>query len=138
MNHEDGAFQDYIVAKGDVQIKIPDNLSFEEASTLGVGITTSVQPIPSYCLDHLTYPHSVGQALYQSLQLPLPNKPSTEKSALLIYGGSTATGSLAIQYAKLSGMTVLVTCSSHNFDYVKSLGAGMNPISPTFHGRYNI
>lgn len=47
MNHEDGAFQDYIVAKGDIQIKIPDNLSFEEASTLGVGITTEVPP-PTY------------------------------------------------------------------------------------------
>ncbi|KAG0650910.1 ACT-toxin biosynthesis S2 [Hyphodiscus hymeniophilus] len=105
VNHEDGAFQDYIVVKGDVQIKIPENLSFEEASTLGVGITT------------------VGQGLYQSLQLPLPSKPSTEKTALLIYGGSTATGSLAIQYAKLSGLTVIVTCSSHNFDYVKRLGA---------------
>jgi NADPH:quinone reductase-like Zn-dependent oxidoreductase len=40
VNHEDGAFGEYITAKGDVQIKIPDNLSFEEASTLGVGITT--------------------------------------------------------------------------------------------------
>lgn len=40
VNHEDGAFGETITAKGDVQIKIPDNLSFEEASTLGVGITT--------------------------------------------------------------------------------------------------
>jgi NADPH:quinone reductase-like Zn-dependent oxidoreductase len=37
---EDGAFAEYITAKGDLQIKIPENLSFEEASTLGVGITT--------------------------------------------------------------------------------------------------
>jgi NADPH:quinone reductase-like Zn-dependent oxidoreductase len=39
---EDGAFGEYITAKGDLQIKIPENLSFEEASTLGVGITTYV------------------------------------------------------------------------------------------------
>lgn len=39
---EDGAFANYITAKGDLQIKIPDNLSFEEASTLGVGISTFV------------------------------------------------------------------------------------------------
>lgn len=37
---EDGAFAEYITAKGDIQSKIPENLSFEEASTLGVGITT--------------------------------------------------------------------------------------------------
>jgi NADPH:quinone reductase-like Zn-dependent oxidoreductase len=29
-----GTFQEILTAKGDVQIKIPDNLSFEEASTL--------------------------------------------------------------------------------------------------------
>jgi NADPH:quinone reductase-like Zn-dependent oxidoreductase len=45
------------------------------------------------------------------------------KTPLLIYGGSTATGSLAIQFAKLSGLTVVVTCSPRNFEYVKSLGA---------------
>ena len=37
---EDGAFADYITAKGDIQIRIPDNISFEEASTLGVGVST--------------------------------------------------------------------------------------------------
>jgi len=57
------------------------------------------------------------------VQLPLPTKPATQKTTLLIYGGSTATGSLAIQYAKLSGLTVITTCSPHNFEYVKSLGA---------------
>lgn len=67
--------------------------------------------------------HSVGQGLYQSLELPLPDKPTAQKTSLLIYGGSTATGSLAIQYAKLSGCLVIVTCSPHNFEYVKSLGA---------------
>jgi NADPH:quinone reductase-like Zn-dependent oxidoreductase len=42
-----GAFAEYIIAKADVQIKIPDNLSDEEAATLGVGITTVVCP-PSF------------------------------------------------------------------------------------------
>ncbi|GAB7357142.1 hypothetical protein MBLNU459_g7936t1 [Dothideomycetes sp. NU459] len=102
---EDGAFAQYLVAKADVQMKIPQSLSTEEASTLGVGIST------------------VGQGLYQSLKLPLPTEPSKEAIPLLIYGGSTATGSLAIQYAKLSGLKVITTCSPHNFDFVKSLGA---------------
>ncbi|APA06732.1 hypothetical protein SS1G_04675 [Sclerotinia sclerotiorum 1980 UF-70] len=105
VNHDDGAFGNIITAKGDIQIKIPDNLSFEEASTLGVGITT------------------VGQGLYQSLELPLPNAPTSEKFPVLIYGGSTATGALAIQYAKLSGLQVITTSSAHNFAYLESLGA---------------
>ncbi|TVY15757.1 Protein TOXD [Lachnellula arida] len=113
--HEDGAFAEYVTAKGDLMIKVPGNLNDEEAATLGVGIAT------------------VGQALYQSLELLLPTKPSLEKPILLIYGGSTATGSLAIQYAKLSGFLVAATCSEHNFQYLKSLGADatFNYNSPT-------
>lgn len=71
---------EYAVAKGNFQMKISDEMSDEQASTLGVGITT------------------VGQALYQSLGLPLPGAESAGVP-LLIYGGSTATGSLAIQFA---------------------------------------
>lgn len=41
----------------------------------------------------------------------------------MIYGGATATGILGLQFAKLSGFTVVTTCSPSNFDYVKSLGA---------------
>jgi NADPH:quinone reductase-like Zn-dependent oxidoreductase len=37
-----GAFAEYIIAKGDLQIKIPDNLSDVEAATLGVGVSTVV------------------------------------------------------------------------------------------------
>ena len=79
---EDGSFAEYLMAKGDVCMKIPDNLSDEEASTLGVGIST------------------VGQGLYQSLGLPLPGQGKAGYP-LLVYGGSTATGTLAIQFGVL-------------------------------------
>ena len=105
VQHEDGTFAEYIVVKGDLQIKIPENLCFEEAATLGIGITT------------------VGQGLYQALKLASPISPTTTGESVLIYGGSTATGSLGIQYAKLSGYKVLTTCSARNFDFVRSLGA---------------
>ncbi|MCJ1467958.1 hypothetical protein MMC07_006584 [Pseudocyphellaria aurata] len=105
-NHENGSFAEHIAAKGDVQLKIPDRLSFEDAATLGLGVVT------------------VGQGLYQSLGLPLPTEATDKNlSSVLIYGGSTATGSLAIQFAKLSGLKVFTTCSPRNFDLVKSLGA---------------
>ncbi|KAJ5887789.1 hypothetical protein N7495_007830 [Penicillium taxi] len=102
---EDGGFAQYIVAKAGVQMKIPDHLSFQEAATLGVGITT------------------VGQGLYQSLKLALPTDPTWDKTPLLIYGGSTATGTLAIQFAKYSGYTVITTCSPRNVNLVRSVGA---------------
>lgn len=104
-NHEDGAFAEHIVVNPHIAVKVPDTISLEEASTLGVGVTT------------------VGQGLYQSLNLPWPNAPAEKPFPILIYGGSTATGTLAIQFAKLSGLEVITTCSPHNFDLVKSLGA---------------
>lgn len=95
----------YLVAKGDIQLKIPDNTSDEDACTLGVGIIT------------------VGQALYQSLELPLPGSGKAGYP-ILIYGASTGTGSLAIQYALHSGCyPIVTTCSERNFPFVKSLGA---------------
>ncbi|QDS74066.1 hypothetical protein FKW77_009410 [Venturia effusa] len=105
-NKEDGVFAEYAVVKGDLQMHIPDSLSFEKASTIPLGAST------------------VGQGLYQkALKLNLPSSPIKDKEYVLIYGGSTATGSLAVQYAKLSGYTVLATCSPHNSSFVKNLGA---------------
>lgn len=101
----DGSYAKYIVVKGDLQIQTPDNISDEEAATLGIAVTT------------------VGQGLYQTLKLPLPNSPAKKPFDILIYGGSTAMGVSGIQYAKLSGARVITTASPHNFDYVKSLGA---------------
>ena len=46
-----------------------------------------------------------------------------EPTAILIYGASTATGTLAVQYAKLSGCEVIATASPHNFDLLRKLGA---------------
>lgn len=61
--------------------------------------------------------------MYKRLELPLPTEPAKVPFPILIYGGSTSTGMIGIQLAKLSGLTVVTTCSAHNFDLVKSLGA---------------
>lgn len=90
---EDGAFAEYIVAKGDLQYRIPESMTFEEAATLGLGATTA------------------ALGLYQSLRVPIPASlvHGEKKTLVLIYGGSTATGTLAIQFAKLSGYEVITT-----------------------------
>ena len=104
----DGSFAKYITVKGDLQIHTPDNITDEEAATFGIAIVT------------------VGQGLYQHLKLPLPSEETARNPSgtpIFIYGGSTAMGVTGLQYAKLSGYTVITTASPRNFDYVRSLGA---------------
>ncbi|KAF5578722.1 toxD [Fusarium pseudoanthophilum] len=101
----DGAFAHLIHVKGDIQMKIPDNMSDEDAATQGVALITT------------------GVGLYQHLHLPLPDAPAKEPFPVFIYGGSTAMGIAAIQFEKLSGATVITTSSPANADYIKSLGA---------------
>ncbi|CAK4001977.1 related to zinc-binding oxidoreductase [Lecanosticta acicola] len=100
---DDGAFAEYCLVKADVALKVPDAMSDEDAATLGVAVATC------------------GQALYQALELPLPGGEPYD-GFLLVYGGSTASGTLAIQYARLSGCKVIATASPHNWPLLKELG----------------
>ncbi|KAI0409037.1 putative zinc-binding oxidoreductase ToxD [Xylaria palmicola] len=112
-NPEDGAFARYIIVKAALQLHIPDNVSFEAACTVGIGFATA------------------GYALYEVLGLPFPDdageasreSKNGDKNTVLVYGGSTATGTIAIQLAKLSGWKVITTCSPKHFDLVKDRGA---------------
>lgn len=87
-NPENGAFARYIITKGDLAMHIPETVGWEEAATVGVAIST------------------VGLALYKILALPLPctgadRQGMDDGASILIYGGSTATGTIAIQFAKM-------------------------------------
>lgn len=80
----DGVFAEYAMVKGDLQMHIPHDMPFEKAATLPLGAFT------------------VCQGLYQkSLKLNLPTSPTKTDEWVLIYGGSSATGSLGVQFAKL-------------------------------------
>ncbi|KAJ9612482.1 hypothetical protein H2200_004079 [Cladophialophora chaetospira] len=93
---------------GDLQVHIPDGVSFEAAATVGVAIGT------------------VGFGLYNVLRLPLPGEQNPgEQEPILIYGGSTASATIAIQFARLSGLKVITTCSPKHFGLMKELGADL-------------
>lgn len=78
-----GAFAEYIVVPSALVYKIPEPMGFEEAATLGVGMLT------------------IGLTLYHVMKLPLPHAPVDNPQYVLVYGGGTATGTLAIQALKL-------------------------------------
>lgn len=86
LNPKTGAFARYIAVKGDLQLLIPEQVSFEAASSVAVGVATN------------------GFGPYKILELPWPGKAkglAATSKTLFVYGGSTATGTIAIQFAKL-------------------------------------
>lgn len=102
------SFQSYVAVPQSLAAPIPDHLSFNDVSVFPLCITTASFGL--FGKDFLALPH------------PSLHPASTGKS-VLIWGGSSAVGSNAIQLAKAAGMHVVTTCSSSSFDYVKSLGA---------------
>lgn len=79
-----GAFCSYALATEDLSCKMPPSMTFEEASTLSVPIGTA------------------GSALYQALGLPVPGSVQVTKmpTYVLVSGGASATGTIAIQLLK--------------------------------------
>lgn len=103
------AFQSYTVIPTVLVAKIPSSLSFTMAVVLPLAISTA----------------SAGLFQKDNLGLDLPSVSSTSKpnKAVLVWGGASSVGSTAIQLAKFAGYKVYTTASSHNFGYVKNLGA---------------
>ncbi|KAK8126998.1 zinc binding enoyl reductase [Apiospora kogelbergensis] len=106
LNPAVGAFAEIVGATDVVTIKVPNYMTSEEAASLGSGVGT------------------IGLALFKSLDVPgYPSRPAQKPVKVLVYGGSTATGTLAIQLLELSGLAPIATCSPRNFELVKSYGA---------------
>lgn len=59
------------------------------------------------------------------MESPFPGEPAEDSNVMNIqvYGGVTASGTLVIQLAKLSGLQVVATCSKANHNLMFDLGA---------------
>ena len=65
-----------------------------------------------------------GFALFKSLGLSYGERPETPSSpSVLVYGGATSSGAMAVQLLKRAGYRSIAVCSQTNFKMVKSLGA---------------
>lgn len=102
-----GAFAEYVATVPDLCFRMPLSMDFETGASLGLGLMTVGLVFKSFGL--------------RPFELPSPNP--RPKQHILVYGGSTATGTLAIQLFKHHGFLPVATCSPKNFDLVRGLGA---------------
>jgi NADPH:quinone reductase-like Zn-dependent oxidoreductase len=79
---ERGAFSEYAVTRGQMWAKVPDSWSIEAAASLPVGVSTA------------------GLAM-KLLGLPLPGEANVGTAQVLVYGASTATATIAMQFLRL-------------------------------------
>jgi NADPH:quinone reductase-like Zn-dependent oxidoreductase len=102
-----GSYAEYAIAPASTTFFLPPNTSFESGATLPLASMTA------------------ALALYQHLGLPAPWNPvpKGKRVALLIYGGSSAVGTFALKFAKLSGLSPIITIAGGGADFVKSVGA---------------
>ncbi|KAJ5272898.1 Polyketide synthase enoylreductase [Penicillium angulare] len=107
----EGGFQLYTVVREWMAARLPDSITFEQASVLPLAL--------------LTASHGLFDSDYLGLDLPSAPAPqeSGDKGTVIITGGSSAVGSTAIQLAVSAGYDVISTASLKNFEYVKNLGA---------------
>lgn len=103
------AFQLYVVLLEHLVAKIPDNISYERASVLPLGLNTAACAL--FDPDHL------------NLDLPTPVKQKPKGQTLLVWGASSSVGLNAVQLAVSAGYEVFATSSPRNFSLVKRVGA---------------
>lgn len=119
-NKRTGAFAKYAISNPQMTIKYPSKFS-EDGLTKGVtpsGDINSFEGAASVTLGLTT----VGLSFAGNLEIP--EKKENDGKFILIWGGATATGVLAIQVAKLIyGLKVVTTASSKNHQFLKELGA---------------
>lgn len=99
-----GAFAEDTIADEKISFKVPKSVSLAEAATVPLAAATA------------------WLALFSKDSLDISRSPG-KQVAVLIWGGSSSVGQYAIQISAMHGFKVITTCSQHNFDLVKSLGA---------------
>ncbi|KAJ6550014.1 chaperonin 10-like protein [Mycena capillaripes] len=108
------SYQQYSLADSNITTKLPPNISFEQGASVPVGLFTSY---------HAMYgqpPHGAG---FVSPLSPGGRGKYVDQQ-IVILGGAGATGHFALQLARLSGFSAIITTASLKHEsFLKSLGA---------------
>ncbi|RDB29126.1 Zinc-type alcohol dehydrogenase-like protein C2E1P3.01 [Hypsizygus marmoreus] len=112
--NEGASFQQYTLTTAATTAKIPSNLSFDAVSTIPVALTAA----------YVGLYHYGPYGLELASPLDPSNRGKYAGNPLVVLGGSSSVGQYAIQLAKASGFSPIITTSSlKHADYLKSLGA---------------
>ncbi|KAG7663470.1 uncharacterized protein J8A68_003017 [[Candida] subhashii] len=118
-SHTEGAFGEYAIVNPLATIKYPKGLHSAEGQAKPAETITSFEGAASVTLGLVTV--AISFSYYLNIDY---NQDNNKDDFILIWGGSGASGVLAIQVAKvIYGLNVIATASSKNFKYLKSLGA---------------
>ncbi|KAJ5368778.1 Alcohol dehydrogenase superfamily zinc-type [Penicillium cataractarum] len=117
---QDGAFALYTVIPADKAAVLPNEISFTDGVVVPFALEAAVCAL-SLKKSGVAMPGVATPAL----GLPYPSirdVPSAGKT-LVVYGGSSSVGSMAIQIATAAGIHVIAISGAHNFYFCKRCGA---------------
>ena len=104
----DGGFQLYTIVPDNMTAHIPHKLTFEQAATIPLALSTAAA--------------GLFQPDYLALEYPKLQR-TPQGSTLLVLGGASNVGLNAIQLANAAGYEVITTASPKNFSLAQSVGA---------------
>jgi NADPH:quinone reductase-like Zn-dependent oxidoreductase len=122
-----GAFAQHTVAPAHVVLKMRDDWDFAQGSGMGNAWYTS-----GWALFHtMGLPAGPQLEPLNTLVPPPPGnagklpalRSGSKPITVLVSGGSSSTGTTAVQLLKLAGYHVIATCSARNFDLARKYGA---------------
>jgi NADPH2:quinone reductase len=93
-----GGYSQYAIVTTRTLAWLPDGLSYTDAAALP-------------CAGFTAY-----QALHRKLHVQ-------KDKTILVIGGAGGVGGFGVQLAKIAGLKIIATCSRHNINFVKDLGA---------------
>ncbi|TFY70031.1 hypothetical protein EVG20_g2901 [Dentipellis fragilis] len=97
------AYCEYTLAAAKPLLRIPDNITDEEAASIPLAAFTALHGL--------------------NLIADIPKRAPLGGRAVLVWGGSSSVGQFAIQLAHIAGYKVIATASPKNHALIKSLGA---------------
>lgn len=107
-DHRFGAFQQYALASVESTSKLDPQTRLHDAAATILNLAAVASALSTYL--NLARPTSTG-----------PIQPKGEK--VLLYGGSSSSGGLAIDFARAAGYEVVSTSSPSNLELVRSHGS---------------